>query len=106
MEGTTMKRIKQIISEVVDKVTEEINKSIDNYEKKAEAWVYYGDAAVIVEIGYNKENGLLVPVKEVTISHANEQKSPLLQQAIMDALPSWDDIERLNVNNRYEDYFF
>lgn len=89
-----MKKVNVIISNIVDNVISKVSEAIDFGENKVETVMSFGDADVYVTIGYDIDGGWLCPVKTVTIEHAANNKSPRLEQAICDAIPSWEEIEK------------
>ena len=83
--------IKEISSAMRDAIIEHVSFN--------EHYVYnefvYGDAIVQIEMGHEKVNGCLAPIKEVNVLHDDDtHKSPLLESAIMEALPDWDKLEK------------
>ena len=88
-----MKNLYRIINEVVSEVRESIVESLRSREYKTEVERYYGEASIVVEIGCEVVNGWLMPYKRATVVHCEEHKSPLLEEAIMNALPDWDEVE-------------
>ena len=104
-----MKKLEQIISEVVSDMNVNIVDSLCARQKRAEVERYYGEAYIIAEVGIeNLNNGYYLPYKKAVVCHQDEHHSPLLEQAIMDALPNWDDMEKEfnEAQREYEENIF
>lgn len=85
-----MKKLQSIIYDVLVDVRKDMEKAIlmgangIHYERE------YGDAYIDVEIYKEKRNNYIFENSEVLVNHIDtKHKSPLLEQAIKDALPSW-----------------
>ena len=103
-----MKKLERIINEVVSDITDSIIQSLCAKETKAEIERYYGEAYIIAEVGLERlNNGFYLPYKKAIVCHHEEHQSPRLEQAITDALPTWDDIEaQYNENiDSYDEHF-
>lgn len=83
--------IKEISSAMRDKIIDAV--SFNEYYVFKE--FVYGNAIVQIEMGHEKMNGWLAPLKVVKVLHDDDaHKSPLLESAIMEALPDWDKLEK------------
>lgn len=90
-----MKNVKDICREVASKVKTEMLDALEFGYNSIVVEVEYGSAWVQAELDIARVNGWVIPTTEVTVFHEyNEHQSPRLEKAIMNALPSWDDVER------------
>lgn len=90
-----MKNLREICKEIAAKIKEEMEDAIEfNYDQIYKEFVF-GKAWVQVELELKSKNGWVIPTTEVTVFHDdNSHQSPLLEAAIKNALPTWDEVER------------
>ena len=90
-----MKNLRDICKEIAAKIKAEMEDAIEfNYDHIYEDFIF-GKAWVQVELKVNSVNGWVIPATEVTVFHDdNSHQSPLLEAAIKNALPTWDEVER------------
>lgn len=90
-----MKNLKDICKEISSAMRDKIIGAVSFNEYYVYKEFVYGDAIVSVEMGHEKVNGWLAPIKEVNVLHDDDtHKSPLLESAITEALPDWDKLEK------------
>lgn len=90
-----MNKKETIIKEISSAMRDAIIDAVSFNESKVEKEFYYGNAFVVVEMGYEMKNGWLIPVTEVNVLHDDDMhRSPLLEGAITEALPNWDKLEK------------
>lgn len=90
-----MTKLEKIIYTITGKVRAEIEDAIEFNHRDYMVEEIYGEAWIQVEGGLGLVNGWLVPYADVTIFHENNaHRSPRLEQAIKEALPKWEDVER------------
>lgn len=90
-----MKNLKDICKEIAAKIKAEMEDAIEfNYDHIYKDFIF-GKAWVQVELELNSVHGWVIPTTEVTVFHDdNSHQSPLLEAAIKNALPTWDEVER------------
>ncbi len=90
-----MTNLEKIIETITTKVREKIEDAIEFDYRDYMVEEIYGKAWIQVEGGVQCVNGWLLPYADVTIFHEdNSHESPRLEQAIKEALPKWEDVER------------
>ena len=90
-----MSKKETIIKEITKVMRDEIIDAVSFNEKKVDKEFVYGDAIILIVMGYEPKNGWLIPLKEVNVLHDEDtHKSPLLESAITEALPDWDKLEK------------
>lgn len=89
-----MKNVKQICSELAAKVKREIEQAIEFDYYSATVEEQYGTACIQVYSHLEERNGWMIPETDITIFHDDDShKSPLLAEAIKQAIPSWEQVE-------------
>lgn len=90
-----MSKKETIIKEISSAMRDAIIEAVSFNEFKVEKEFVYGDAIVLVVMGYELKNGWRTPVKEINVLHDEDtHQSPLLESAITEALPDWDKLEK------------
>lgn len=94
-----MMNIKTISEKVNDQVRAEIEKAVDFEENRIVTDVDFGCALVHVEIRLVSKSGWLEEEVELYICHKEYfHESPLLEEALKNALPTWENVETERVN--------
>lgn len=89
-----MKNVKQICSELAAKVKREIEQAIEFDYYSATVEEEYGTASIQVYCHLEERDGWMIPETDITIFHDDDShKSPLLEEAIRQAIPSWEQVE-------------
>lgn len=89
-----MKRYERIIQEVAADVKDEMQFNIEFGYDSMQWEKYYGTAVVIVEVSERHTSFGWMTFTDVVVAHEDGHKSsPLLQEAIEKALPSWDKLK-------------
>lgn len=89
-----MKNVKQICQELAAKVKREIEQAIEFDYYSATVEEQYGTASIQVYCHLEERNGWMIPETDITIFHDDDShKSPLLEEAIRKAIPSWEQVE-------------
>lgn len=87
--------MKQIVKQIADDVRDEMKRTIqfgDDYF----TWEKDYDRATVIVEGREVRlvNGILMMDAMVLVNHDNGNESPMLEQAIRDALPEWWDVRK------------
>ena len=90
-----MKNLKDICKEIAAKIKAEMKDAIEfNYDQIYKEFIF-GKAWVQVELELSSVHGWVIPTTDVRVFHDdNSHQSPLLEAAIKNALPTWDEVER------------
>ena len=82
--------MKQVVRQVVDGVREEMARTIQFGDDSFSWEKDYDRATVIVECHEVRlANGFVIMDATVLVDHDNGNESPMLEQAIREALPDW-----------------
>ena len=92
-----MKKVDMICSEIAAKMEKEMLEVLEFGYKSIFIDAQFGTAWVEVETTIEKlSNGSTYPNTEVSVIHQDDnKKSPLLEKAIYEALPTWEHVESI-----------
>lgn len=92
-----MKKVATICNEIAAKMEKEMLEVLEFGYNSIFIDVQYGTAWVEVETTFEKlRNGNTYPCTEVSVMHKEDnKKSPLLEKAIYEALPTWEHVESI-----------
>lgn len=89
-----MKKLEKICNEIAAKMEKEMLEVLEFGYQSIFFDAQFGTAWVEVETTFEKmRNGSLYPNTEVSVMHQDDnKKSPLLEKAIYEALPTWEHV--------------
>lgn len=92
-----MKKVATICSEIAAKMEKEMLEALEFGYQSIFFDAQFGTAWVEVDMTFEKmRNGSLYPNTEVSVMHKEDnKKSPLLEKAIYEALPTWEHVESI-----------
>ena len=92
-----MKKLEKICNEIAGKMEKEMLEVLEFGYNSIFIDAQFGTAWVEVETTFGKlRNGSTYPVTEVSVMHKDDcKKSPRLEKAIYDALPTWEHVESI-----------
>lgn len=97
-----MKKLTDICKQIANKIKAEMDEALEFRCEHVTKELLFGTAWVVVEIGRTSVNGWLLPYSYVTVYHEDvNHQSPLLEDAIKQALPTWDEVEK-EYNSTFE----